>query len=165
MRCPFFIGWITVALLFGLTRPALGQTTAVLTGYVTDATSGKPMPFAHVYVNGSTRGAITDEKGFYTLAGVPLGTVEIAASFVGYQPATQKIRFNNTSPQKANFGLKVNEQTLNAVTVRGNIKQWERHLRQFKKQLFGEPFGGQCLRLMLFSYSMRNRQPTRIYTK
>ena len=106
---------------------------------------GKPLPFANVYVNGSTRGAITDEKGYYALAGVPLGTVEIAVSFVGYQPATQTIRFDNTTPQQANFRLKLSEQTLDAVTVRGNPKLWERHLRQFKKQLFGEPFGGQCV--------------------
>ncbi|GAB3319799.1 hypothetical protein GCM10027299_12770 [Larkinella ripae] len=124
---------------------AHGQTTAVLTGYVTDATTGKPMPLANVYINGSTRGAITDEKGFYTLAGVPLGTVEIAVSFVGYQPASQKIRFDTPAPQKADFRLKESEQMLDAVTVRGNPKSWERHLRQFKKQLFGEPFGGQCV--------------------
>ena len=145
MRGSFFIGWIIAVLLLGSTRLAHGQTTAVLTGYVTDATSGKPMPFANVYINGSTRGAVTDEKGYYTLTGVPLGTVEIAASFVGYQPVAQKIRFDNASPQKASFRLEASVQMLDAVTVRGNPKGWERHLRQFKKLLFGEPFGGQCL--------------------
>jgi hypothetical protein len=145
MRGSFFIGWITIVLLLESTRLARSQSTAILTGSVTDATTGKPMPFANVYVNGSTRGAVTDEKGTYTLAGIPLGTVEIAASFVGYQPATQTIRFDNATLQKANFRLKPSEQTLDAVTVKGNPKQWERHLRQFKKQLFGEPFGDQCL--------------------
>ncbi|GAB3938579.1 carboxypeptidase-like regulatory domain-containing protein [Larkinella terrae] len=145
MRCSFFIGWLTAVLLLSSTLLTHGQTTAVLTGYVTDAVTGKPMPFANVYVNGSTRGATTDEKGFYTLAGVPLGTVEIAVSFVGYQPIAQKIRFENASPQKVNFQLKESEQMLDAVTVRGNPKGWERHLRQFKKEILGEPFGGQCV--------------------
>ncbi|GAB3959639.1 hypothetical protein GCM10028805_56130 [Spirosoma harenae] len=145
MRCSFFVGWLAAVLLLGSSLLAHGQTTAVLTGYVTDASTGKPMPFANVYVNGSTKGAVTDEKGAYTLAGIPLGTVEIAASFVGYQPASQKIRFDSPSPQKANFQLKAVEQMLDAVTVRGNPKSWERNLRQFKKQFFGEPFGGQCV--------------------
>ncbi|MFC5409600.1 carboxypeptidase-like regulatory domain-containing protein [Larkinella bovis] len=145
MRCPFFIGWIAAVFLLGSTRLTYGQTTAVLTGYVTDATTGKPMPLANVYINGSTRGATTDEKGYYSLSGIPLGTVEIAVSFVGYQPVAQKIRFDNAAPQKASFQLKESEQLLDAVTVRGNPKNWERHLRQFKKLLFGEPFGGQCL--------------------
>ncbi|GAB4023311.1 carboxypeptidase regulatory-like domain-containing protein [Spirosoma koreense] len=143
MRCSFH--WITFILLLGSPRLVPAQTTALLTGYVTDAMTGKPLPFANVYVNKSTRGAVTNEKGYYTLIGVPLGTVEIAASFVGYQSATQRIRFDNTAPQKANFQLKATEQMLDAVTVRGNPKGWERHLRQFKKELFGEPFGAQCL--------------------
>ena len=105
------------------------------------------MPFANVYVNGSTQGAVTDDKGAYSLGGISLGTVEIAVSFVGYLSVSQKIRFENGAAQKANFQLQPNVQMLDAVTVRGNPKGWERHLRQFKKQLFGEPFGGQCVLL------------------
>ena len=145
MRYLLFVGWITFISLLGSCLLVYGQTTAILSGNVTDATTGKPMPFAHVYVNGSTQGAVTDEKGNYKLTGVPLGTVEIAASFVGYQPATQKIRIENKFPQKADFRLKASEQMLDAITIRGNSKRSEKHLSQFKKQLFGEPFGRQCL--------------------
>lgn len=145
MRCTRLVGWITFSLFLGSCLLAFGQTTAVLTGYVTDAATGKPMQFANVYVNGRMQGAVTDEKGAYALAALPLGSVEIVASFVGYEPATQKIRFENTSPKQANFQLKASEQMLDAITVKGNSKRSERHLRQFKKELFGEPFGGQCL--------------------
>ncbi|MBN8823484.1 MULTISPECIES: carboxypeptidase-like regulatory domain-containing protein [unclassified Spirosoma] len=144
MRSLFIIGWLAAFLFLGSFLLAHGQPTALLTGSVADATTGKPMPFANVYINGSTRGAITDEKGTYTLTGIPLGTVEIVASFVGYQSDKRTIRFDNTSPQTANFRLKASEQTLDAVTVKGNPKNRERQLRQFKKLLFGEPFGGQC---------------------
>lgn len=145
MRCSFFIGWIAIVLLLRFSLPTYGQTTAVLTGYVVDAATGKPMPFANVYVNGSTRGAVTDEKGGYTLVGIPLGTVEVVASFIGYQPEKRAFRFENSSPQKNDFQLKASVQTLETVIVRGNQKRREQHLRQFKKQFFGEPFGGQCL--------------------
>ncbi|GGN07386.1 hypothetical protein GCM10010967_48720 [Dyadobacter beijingensis] len=143
MRSCSIIAWITAIILISTSVAA--QQTATLTGLVTDASTGQPMPFANVYVNGSTQGAVTNEKGAYSLAGIPLGTVEIAVSFVGYLSVSQKIRFENASLQKANFQLKPNVQMLDAVTVRGNPKGWERHLRQFKKQLFGEPFGGQCV--------------------
>lgn len=144
MRCSLFIVWGTVVLLLKLSLFAHGQTTATLTGYVGDATTGKPMPFANVYVNGSTRGAVTDEKGAFTLVGIPLGTVEIVASFIGHEPEKRTFRFDNASPQKADFRLKASAQTLETVVVRGNQKQREQHLRQFKKELLGEPFGGQC---------------------
>lgn len=144
MRCSLFIAWTTVVLLLQSTLVAYGQTTATLTGLVGDATTGKPMPFANVYVNGSTRGAVTDEKGAFTLVGIPLGTVEIVASFIGYESEKRTFRFDNASPQKADFRLKASAQTLETVIVRGNQKQREQQLRQFKKELLGEPFGGQC---------------------
>jgi len=67
MRYLLLVGWITFVLLLGSCLLVYGQTTAILSGNVTDATTDKPMPFAHVYVNGSTQGAITDEKWDYII--------------------------------------------------------------------------------------------------
>ena len=67
MRLLLLVGWITFVLLLGSCLLVYGQTTAILSGNVTDATTGKPMPFAHVYVNGSTQSAITHEKGDYII--------------------------------------------------------------------------------------------------
>ncbi len=137
--------YLTTCLLGWLVPIAFAQTTATtLSGFVTDAATGKVMPFANVYLNGSTRGTTTNEQGHYSLAGVPLGTVEVVASFIGYQPQRRTLRLDKSLDQKANFRLKPGDQTLAMVTVRGNQKKWERHLRQFKRQLLGEPFGGQC---------------------
>ncbi|GAB3641653.1 hypothetical protein GCM10027423_22890 [Spirosoma arcticum] len=130
-------------LLTGLAAVSVAQTTT-LTGHVTDAATNKAMPFANVYLNGSTRGTLTNEQGYYALSSVPLGTVEIVASFVGYQPQRRTLRLDNTQNERADFRLKPDDQTLAAVTVRGNLKLWQRHVKQFKKQLLGEPFGGQC---------------------
>ncbi|QDK77998.1 TonB-dependent receptor [Spirosoma sp. KCTC 42546] len=138
--------YLTICLLNGLAPQAFAQTaTTTLTGSVADATTGKPMSFANVYLNGSTRGTLTNEQGYYSLTGIPLGTVEIVASFVGYQPQRASLRLTTGQENRANFRLKPSDQTLLTVTVRGNQKKWERHLRQFKRQLLGEPFGSQCL--------------------
>ena len=102
------------------------------------------MPFANVYLNGTTRGTLTNGQGHYELSGVPLGTVEVVASFVGYQPQRRTLRLDDSQDKRANFRLKPSDQTLAAVTVRGDLKLWQRHLKQFKQQLLGEPFGGQC---------------------
>ncbi len=137
--------YLTTCLLSWLVPVAFAQTTrTTLSGFVTDAATGKAMPFANVYLNGSTRGTITNEQGHYSLSGVPLGTVEVVASFIGYQPQRRTLRLDKSQDQKADFRLKPGDQTLATVTVRGNQKKWERHLKQFKRQLLGEPFGGQC---------------------
>lgn len=143
MNCRLPIVWLTTCLLIGLTTFSFGQTTT-LTGYVTDAATGKAMPFANVYLNGSTRGTVTNERGYYSLSSVPLGTVEVVASFVGYQPQRRTLRLNTNQNEKTNFRLTPSDQTLATVTVRANSKKWQQHLKQFKRQLFGEPFGGQC---------------------
>ena len=139
----FFITCLTTCLLLGLATLAVAQTTT-LTGIVADAVTGKPMPFANVYLNGSTRGTLTDEQGHYSLAGVPLGTVEVVASFVGYTPQQATLRLDDSQDKRANFRLKPNNQTLSSVTVHGNLKKWQQHLKLFKKQLLGDPFVGQC---------------------
>ena len=138
-----FISWLIAGLLFGLATMTVAQTTT-LTGYVVDAATGKAMPFANVYLNGTTRGSVADDEGHYRLSGVPLGTVEVVASFVGYQPQRRTLRLDDSQDKRANFQLKPGDKTLAMVTVRGNLKQWQRHLKQFKRQLLGEPFGGQC---------------------
>lgn len=139
--------WI-VGLLICLTgwpdSAVWAQLTTTLSGHVVDAATGKPMPFANVYLNGSTRGTLTNDQGYFSLTGVPLGTVEIVASFVGYEPMRRTLRFDDDQPKTITFRLKPGGQTLATVTVRGNLKKWQRQLKQFKKQLLGEPFGGQC---------------------
>lgn len=145
MKRWFSIVWQLVFLTGWLTTEATAQTTTILTGTVADAATGKAMPFANVYLNGSTRGTLTDEQGNYALIGVPLGTVEVVASFVGYQPQRKTLRLTAGGDSRTHFRLKPSDQTLLTVTVRGNQKKWERHLKQFKRQLLGEPFGGQCV--------------------
>lgn len=137
------IGWLIAGLLTGLASLTVAQTTT-LTGTVVDAATGKTMPFANVYLNGSTRGTLTNGQGQYALSGVPLGTVEVVASFVGYQPQRRTLRLDDGQNKRVDFRLNVSDQTLAAVTVRGNLKQFQRQLKQFQRQLFGEPFGGQC---------------------
>lgn len=140
-----FVVWLITCLLTRQTPLVFAQTmTTTLAGHVTDASTAKPMPFVSVYLNGSTRGTLTDEKGYFSLTGIRLGTAEIVASFVGYQADKKLLRLDNTEAQTVNFRLKPSNQMLAAVTVRGNQKKWERHLKQFKQQLLGEPFGGQC---------------------
>lgn len=102
------------------------------------------MPFANVYLNATTRGTTTNEQGQFSLPRIPLGVVEVVASFVGYQPLRKTFRIESAQPRKVIFRLKPSDHTLATVMVRGNLKKWQQHLRQFKQQLLGEPFGGQC---------------------
>ncbi len=149
MRCCLLFG----LLLTGFIRPLVFRTvaqapvTTTLAGDVRDATTGKPLPFANVYLNSTTRGTTTNQNGQFTLTNVPLGTVEVVASFLGYQTVRQRLRLDDVNRRTVRFRLKPDGRALAGVTVRAKSKDrtWQRQFRRFKDQLLGEPFGGQCL--------------------
>ena len=81
--------WGTLV-LFLLVTPALAlaQNTGRLAGVVTDASTGEPLPGANVIIAGTQLGTAADVDGNYYVIGVPVGTYDIQASFVGFQEQT-----------------------------------------------------------------------------
>ncbi len=145
MRRWLFILWLTTGLAGAMAVPTRAQSTT-LSGFVTDVATGKPIPFVNVYLNTTTRGTVTNDRGYFSLAAVPLGTVEVVASFVGYKTERRTLRLDTDQPQTVNFRLKPDDQLLATVTVKASRsdKTWQRNFRRFKQQLLGEPFVGQC---------------------
>ena len=84
---------LLVAFLGILGMQAFAQKT--ITGTVTSAEDGSPLPGVSVIVKGTTIGTITDVDGKYTLSGVPDNATTLVFSFVGYQtlevPITGKV--------------------------------------------------------------------------
>ena len=67
-----------------MTSVAFAQNITV-TGRVTDSNTNEPVPFAGVYVEGTTNGTNTDADGMYTLT-VPSNAVLVFSS-IGYEDA------------------------------------------------------------------------------
>lgn len=155
--------WLLLITIVIVSFPTFSQPlTTTLSGTVTDATTQQPMPFASVYLDGTTRGTTTDAQGRYKLTNVPLGTLHVVASFMGYQTHRQTVRFNNSRGENVYFRLKPSEGILGAITVRAKSRDraWQRHYKQFQRQLLGEPFGGQCQITNSFVLSFREEGST-----
>jgi outer membrane receptor for ferrienterochelin and colicin len=58
-------------------------------GYITDAQTNQPIPFANILIVGTNFGAASDENGYYKIAGVPYNTYQIRASVIGYNSLTK----------------------------------------------------------------------------
>ncbi len=132
---------------FMLIGVAFAQGPQAITGRVMDGVTNKPVPFASVYINASTRGTTADGEGKYQLPGVPSGSVEMVASAVGYEPVKQIIRLGEVRNRRVNFLLKPDAIGLTAVTVTAKrTGAYNRMLRQFKRELLGDsPFADKCL--------------------
>jgi outer membrane receptor protein involved in Fe transport len=99
--------WGTLV-LFLLATPilALAQNTGKLAGVVTDASTGEPLPGANVIIGGTQLGTATDVDGNYFIIGVPVGTYNIQASFVGFQEQTvENVEINAGYTRELDFAL------------------------------------------------------------
>lgn len=95
-----------------LPSAALSQT--VVSGKVTDANSGDPIPFANVIFKGTSTGITTDFDGNYTLR-TSARPDSLQASYIGYKPKTKGIRKGVT--QVINFQLEELSTNLSEVTI------------------------------------------------
>lgn len=66
-----------------------GASVSRIIGRVVDASSGRPLTSVQVYVNdGVGGGTLSDLDGRYLLSGVPIGTVSVTATLIGYGSKT-----------------------------------------------------------------------------
>lgn len=120
-----------------LSIESFGQT---ITGVVTDAKSGEPMPFTNVFINNTTIGNTTNEKGEFKITGDLPKTLELVASFVGYVTSSQQVSFSGKSQLTVNFKLEPLESMLTEIQLESRIdKKWERNLKRFKDVFLALP--------------------------
>ena len=77
---------ILMLILPGIT---VAQTTGKITGIITDAVTGEPLPGANVSLIGTNLGAASDIDGIYFVINVPVGSYEVKASMMGYETVTK----------------------------------------------------------------------------
>jgi hypothetical protein len=100
-----YVYCLSLATSYGTTTP--GQTTfsvvkAVITGVVTDATTGKGIEGATITINGYT--TATDASGFYTIAVTPK-VYTVSASKAGYEPQSKSVDASAGGTFTVNFSL------------------------------------------------------------
>ncbi len=78
-----------IAALFSATISTTFAQT-MLSGVVTDANAGAPLPFANVYLDGTTQGTVTNLNGEFRLP-LDAGLYTIAVSFMGYQTQQKEV--------------------------------------------------------------------------
>ncbi|MGD8415146.1 MAG: TonB-dependent receptor, partial [Candidatus Latescibacterota bacterium] len=73
---------ILAVLLF--VTPIYSGTTGKISGRVTDANTGEPIPGVQIQLDGTLQGAITDAEGYYDILDIKPGTYIVVFRFVGY---------------------------------------------------------------------------------
>lgn len=105
---------------FILSASLLAQTGGKVSGKITDKDTGEPIPFANIFVEGTSIGSASDLDGNFVILNLAPGVYSISASVVGFQKVTVKdVRVNVDFTTKLNFELSTGTVDLPAVVVQG----------------------------------------------
>lgn len=116
-----------------------------LTGKVIDEKTGKPLPFANVFINNSTIGTNSDENGNYRLPNLAVGNLEMVVSFLGYETVKQTLRFEQPGPKTVVFKLREGTELKGVTVYAKKNKKREKNLRIITRELLGNSkFSKQC---------------------
>ena len=108
-----------------LAQVGFGQDHLTITGVITDANTGEPLPFSTVlFVGNESVGTTTDYDGTYILDS-KWGTDSIQASYVGYHPKTVAIN-KAEKKQVVNFQLREEGFTLETAEVTAKKQKYKR---------------------------------------
>jgi hypothetical protein len=103
---------------------------------VLDETTSQPLEFVSVYLNTTTIGTLTNEKGEFTIP-VRAGRYELIVSMVGYEPIIYPIETSRL-PSAYVFKLSQQNHTLNSIQVKAKRgKEWYDNLEVFKENFLG----------------------------
>ncbi|HEU4563646.1 MAG TPA: TonB-dependent receptor [Gemmatimonadaceae bacterium] len=110
---------VAAALLATTLAPssARAQDTGTITGTVTAAPAGSPLAAVRITVTGTTRAAVTDERGHYRLVGLAPGQYVLTASRVGYEPRSRSVQLAGGGSAAADFTLREGTVLLSDVVV------------------------------------------------
>ncbi|MCB2411196.1 DUF5686 and carboxypeptidase-like regulatory domain-containing protein [Hymenobacter lucidus] len=121
-----------------LTSPMAGLAQRiVITGRVTEAASGQPVPFASIFVKGTTLGTTADDNGRYTLTATQF-IDSVSASAMGYRPRSRAV--SRQLEQTVNLALVSSAVSLGEVVIRSTenpafaiLRKVQQHKRQNDK--------------------------------
>ncbi len=116
-------GGATVPVLLASAEPHSGRAEAragTITGTITAAATQQPIAGAQVAVVGGA-GALTDDRGRYTIRAVSVGRVTLRVRRIGYAPVDKPVDVIDGQTAIVDFALTEQTRTLSEVVVTGTV--------------------------------------------
>ncbi len=135
---------IIIGLFFALQQIVSAQNTFILKGQIYDDSTNVPVPYATIYVDGTTNGTISNSTGQFVLSGIRNSSV-IVISHISYEPKT--IVMKKDTPVEITIRLHERDFEISAVNVADeNLR--EKNLKIFKTMFIGRDSWGKSTQLL-----------------
>ena len=93
---------------------------AQIVGEVMDGLT--PVPFANIYLEGTSIGTASDENGNYQLQNIPIGKYVLKVSVIGYFSYSKKIIIKDNKTIHLSIFLEISSERLEETVVTGTLK-------------------------------------------
>lgn len=135
----FALAWLLVAPFFlpVASVPTLAQTVT-LGGQVTGTDTEEPLTGANVFLDGTMRGAATDEDGRFVIEAVSPGSYRLVVSMIGYQTKEREISLSVEGKRSFEFELDPKAVQMEGITVEEDRDTWLDRLDRFRSHFFGD---------------------------
>ncbi|MCF6237295.1 MAG: TonB-dependent receptor [Candidatus Marinimicrobia bacterium] len=108
----------------------LAAQSGLVSGKITDGSTGLPLVGANVIIKESNRGVASDLEGLFSMELLE-GQYEIVASMIGYAPIDQKVMISRGALTRLSLGLQpVVIKSKQLVTIQGNRDDILSHLQE-----------------------------------
>jgi len=110
----------------------------IISGVVKDASTDETLPFANVFLTGTTYGTTSDQDGSFVLKIFEPGTYELIVRFVGFDTYVRAVSF--TVPEEIAFEVELQPESVNlgsVVVTEERDAEWQRNLQVFKEEFLG----------------------------
>ncbi len=112
--------------LFAQSNPSTG----VVKGFVYDKSSGEPMIYTFVYIEGTKIGVQTDNNGYFAIRAVPEGEYTVASTLPGYDTAKVHVTVKASgNPSSVKLFLKPQDRQLRNVEVSAHKKDQQTQVK------------------------------------
>ena len=133
----------TVFLLYFF--PFMLSAQRAVSGRITNANDGTPIPGAAVFIANTTVGTTTDAEGYYELKIPGEGSYQLVVSHVGYQPV-----FRETEPGRTLQTLDVvmHEHELDEVKIAVKVQARKKDINLFWEKILGTKPSNQAIQVL-----------------
>ena len=104
------IGTLVAVVL--ISAPSLAAQTGNVTGRITHALTGSPIPAVQVFISSLDLGGLTQQNGRYLLQNVPTGTHTLSVARIGYPITQVQITVARNRTVEQNFAISKEQEPL-----------------------------------------------------
>ena len=120
-----YLSTLLVCLILGTGNLSAARNTSAIRGIVVDKETRSPLFYATLAVRDSSNSVITattaGSDGTFTLEGIPYGTYQLIATFIGYKEQSKKIELTSEQTDVGVIEMEEDVQTLETAVITARV--------------------------------------------